>query len=434
MKYLDVHNVEYGECIVLGGSKSEILMVDCGSMNLKIREGNVDFTDYVRSGIMKRYADAESRAFLLTHCHRDHICGFWQILSADPGYFDRVYLPAAPRDKDGRPLLLEFALYVFAFLNRLTGYTKANAGEVRLFSRAARAAGPERVFPVKGGDTFQFDGTEYEILWPRPEGYPFSAALRELVEKADSLLSAPFLPADAEDFLLLKRRICSAYLACCARSPLAREDLAELERLCGRLEDLLPRLALLPAAREVMELLSAPEARDEYSDSLNAASVIFQNRREGGAGFGDILMTGDALPQSIGAVKDLLYDGYFLLKAPHHGTAGAFSPLFTELAAAHIVISNGDYRSGGGVDPRYAGLPGVKHCTNRSACARYREIGSSCGRFSCCWEQPRPGALAVKCPANAPGALLPPCGVRVVSPLGARACLCDLPPQRELFP
>ena len=90
MKYLEVHNVEYGECVVLGGSKREILMVDCGSMNRKIREGDVEFTDYVYGGIMGRYAALDSRAFLLSHCHRDHVCGFWQILNTDPGYFGRI--------------------------------------------------------------------------------------------------------------------------------------------------------------------------------------------------------------------------------------------------------------------------------------------------------------------------------------------------------
>lgn len=429
MDYFELQNVEYGECAVLGGAGGEILMVDCGSMNRKIRAGDIEFPDCVR-GIMSRYADCSSRSFLLTHCHRDHVCGFWQILNTDPGYFDRVFLPAAPRDECGRPLLLEFAVYVFAFLNRLTGYAKANAGEVRLFSRAARAVGPERVFPVKAGDGFLSGGTEYEVLWPRAEGYPFTDALRALVEQADGLLSAPLLPADAEDFLLLKQRFCDAYRACCARSPVAREDLDALELLLAQIEDLIPRLLLLPAAREVVELLASQAAQDVYSDELNAASVIFQNVRAGAPGFDDVLMTGDAMPRSLDAVADRLYDGYYLLKAPHHGTASAFSPLFPELAAAHVAISNGDYRPGGEVAAAYADLPGVKHCTNSSACARFRESGCSCCRFCCCWEQSRPGALTVKCSAHLPGGPCAPCGVRVVSPLGVRSCLCDLLPKK----
>ena len=43
MQWLELHNVEYGECIVLGGAHHDILMVDCGSINQKIREGNFGF-------------------------------------------------------------------------------------------------------------------------------------------------------------------------------------------------------------------------------------------------------------------------------------------------------------------------------------------------------------------------------------------------------
>ena len=38
MHWLEMHNMEYGECIVLGG-KSTMLMVDCGTVNQYIREG-----------------------------------------------------------------------------------------------------------------------------------------------------------------------------------------------------------------------------------------------------------------------------------------------------------------------------------------------------------------------------------------------------------
>lgn len=429
MTFFELHNVEYGECAVLG-AEHEILMVDCGSMNRRIRAGDVDFFDSVTGGIMPRYADVPERSFLLTHCHRDHICGFWRILDTDPGYFDRVFLPAAPRGTDGRPLLLEFALYVFVFLNRLTGYAKANAGEVRLLCRAARAVGPRRVFPLRAGDSFLFGGAEYEVLWPRAEDYPFSPALRALVERADALLSAPLLPACAADFLRLKRQICAAYLACCGRSPVAREDADALDLLLARLADLVPRLLLTPPARELVALLSSSAAQETYSDELNAASVVFQNRREGSGGFDDILMTGDAMPRTFGAIEDLLYDGYYILKAPHHGTAGAFSPLLEQVAAAHIAVSNGDYPPGGEIAAAYAGLPGVRHCTNRSACAAFRGGGCCCGRFAFCGEQPGPGALTVRCPACRPGGPPPPCAVRVVSPLGVRACLCDLPAQK----
>lgn len=47
MDWLEMHNMEFGECIVLGGKRGDILMVDCGSMNLKLRDSGEMVTDYV---------------------------------------------------------------------------------------------------------------------------------------------------------------------------------------------------------------------------------------------------------------------------------------------------------------------------------------------------------------------------------------------------
>ena len=116
MQWLEMHNVEYGECIVLGGAKNDILMVDCGSINQKIREGDVAFRSYVNPTLVNRYSGKASRSFLLTHYHRDHLCGLLQILKTRPDYFDRIFLPAPPLDKRGTPLLLEFALYVYVII------------------------------------------------------------------------------------------------------------------------------------------------------------------------------------------------------------------------------------------------------------------------------------------------------------------------------
>ena len=84
MRYLELHNVEYGECVVLGGSHGEILMVDCGSMNRNRKEDGRELTLCVNEGILERYRKSPSRAFLLSHCHRDHLSGFWNLLGKEP--------------------------------------------------------------------------------------------------------------------------------------------------------------------------------------------------------------------------------------------------------------------------------------------------------------------------------------------------------------
>lgn len=444
---VDLHDVEYGDCVVLHGGESapsggpapsggEALMVDCGSSNRLIRDGDTPFFDYVRRGIMPLYRGARERSFLLTHCHRDHLCGLWRILREDAGYFDRLFLPVSPSGSNGRLALLEFALYVHTFVGRMTGYRHLNTGVLRLFQRTAQAAGAGRVYPLRAGDAFPFCGEEYEILWPPESGFPFSRELNGRLSRWDELLSEPSLPAAAREFLRVKMEFAAAYAVCCRQSPADGRAVSETDALLRRAESLVPELRLLPCAGEITSDASSKESQQIYSDALNAASVVFQNSRVPGRGLGsyrrDILMTGDAPPETIRAVESRLYDGYYILKAPHHGTKSCFSPLFREISAAHILISSGV--SGGPVAPEYTRLPGVRHCTGQSTCPRFAEERACCNRLCLCHESARRGAASrpgfpVSCAANTdPRAGDVPCGVRILSPAGRRACLCDCRP------
>lgn len=424
MRWIELHNMEYGECIVLGAAR-EILMVDCGSSNLVIRESGTDCSDYVENGIMRRYRCMDVRAFLLTHCHHDHISGLWRILKKSPGYFHHIFLPVSPLDERGKPLILEFALFVYVFLNRLTGYSKVNVSALELFIRTVKAAGTQNVTAIRQGDSFIFDGVTYDILWPRETGFPFPSLFASAVEEMNICLSSPYLPAFVSEFLRLKDQFCSAYTDCCRVSPVSAEGVAETSALLDRISGLIPQLLLLPCAHDIAEILNSSVTQNAYSEALNAASVIFQNRRSREASCDDILMTGDAPPESLEAVADRLYDSYYIIKAPHHGMKGSFSSLLADIGASHILISNGEYRKGGGIDPAYAELDAVKHCTNNSVCPWYRQNGSCCNRLVCCYDHSGSPGLTIKCPVYRLGSKNAPCGIYVVSSGGRRACLCD---------
>ena len=429
---VDLHDVEYGECVVLHGGGpapgGEALMVDCGSSNRLIRDGNVPFFEYVRRGVMPRYAGMRERSFLLSHCHRDHLCGLWRILREDPGYFGRLLLPAFPSGEDGRPALLEFALYVHVFVGRMTAYRRLNTGMLRLYPRAVRAAGAGRVFPLRAGSVFPFCGEEYEVLWPPDSGFPFAGELEGRLARWDSLLAGPSLPPAAGEFLRVKAEFSAACAAFCRRSPVDPHAVSQADALLCRAESLVSELCRAPCAGRITAEASSRESQQAYSEALNAASVVFQNIRRPGRGPDsrrrDILMTGDAPPAVLGAVSPRLCDGYYILKAPHHGSQSCFSPLFRGIAAAHVLISTGV--SGAPVSPEYTRLPGIRHCTGCSVCPRFERERSCCNRLSLCWERPRP-AFPVSCAfgAGIRGGSVPPCGVRVLSPSGARACLCD---------
>lgn len=425
MQWLELHNVEYGECIVLGGAHHDILMVDCGSINQKIREGDVSFTSYVDPVLLERYAGCSGKEFLLTHYHRDHLCGLYQILARRGGYFDRIFLPVSPADAKGRALLLEFALFVYAFLPRHSDYALVNISALRIFNRVAKLAGADRVYPLAAGSNFAFDGVTYDVIWPDASGYPFSSLFASIVENLDVCLSSPFLPEVAGRFLKKKEAFCKAYAECCKTVPLTPEHITRLDALLDDVDAMIPELLLLPSAPDVVQILTDAVTRTAYSDELNAAGIIFHNRRTSEASLDDILMTGDATPESLDAVADRLYSDYYIIKAPHHGTASHWSHLLSELSSSHILISNGEYQKGGKIAEEYIDLPAIKHCTNCTACGWYQSSGCSCNRLACCYELPQGAGLTIKCPRcqNRKGSA--PCGIYVVTHRGERSCLCD---------
>ena len=132
MKWLELLNMEYGECVVLGGGDRSLLMVDCGSVSQKLREGDVPLDAWLET-IAARYEPAMERWFLLTHFHRDHLSGFQKLLESREGYFSRVFLPRAPVDSHGVPLLLEYALFAYLFAQPQSDAFQVNTWCVKAF-------------------------------------------------------------------------------------------------------------------------------------------------------------------------------------------------------------------------------------------------------------------------------------------------------------
>lgn len=435
MEWIEVNDMEYGECIVLGGRDRTILMVDCGSMCQKTRDGDVPI-DVRFEETAARYDSATDRFFLLTHYHRDHLCGFQKLLSSRPGYFSRVLLPRAPTDRRGAPLLTEFTLFSHLFSVPQSNAFQVNTACVGIFRTLADQLGADRIFTVGEGDVFRFDGVDYEVLWPRVEGFPFAPGLVSAVEELNVLFSSPFQPECVRRFLSLKETFLRLYVRCCEahrvsgreKPEIRRALLEQLENALGELESLKEDLNLSPAAHRVREILEDPLNSTAYSNSGNAASVVFQNLRPGGPGPDDLLMTGDATPETLAELSDRLYDGYFILKAPHHGTASSYSSLFADMSAAHLLISNGEYHAGGAIAQEYIDRQdSIRHCSNNHACKWFQASEACCNRLYACYDQPAGHGIVIKCPAASgkAGWKGAGCRVRVVGPGGVRTCLCD---------
>ncbi len=435
MKWLELLNMEYGECVVLGGRDRSILMVDCGSVSQKLREGDTPLDAWVDT-IAARYEPAMDRYFLLTHYHRDHLSGFQKLLESREGYFSRVFLPRSPRNSRGLPVLLEFALFAYLFAQPQSDAFQVNTWCVRAFRTLGERLGQDRIFTLGAGDSFHFDGVEYQVLWPQTDNYIFEPQLESALENLNVLFSSPFQPACVRRFLELKEEFLSLYGKCSdafavsgrALPEKRRAYLEHLNQALGELESLREELNTTPEAHDVRETLQNPLNAGAYSNAINGASVVFHNIRKGGPGEQDLLMTGDATPETMLEIMDQLYDGYFILKAPHHGTASGYSSLFRDMSAAHILISNGEYHAGGAVAQEYIDWEGsVRHCTNIGACKWFRASQGCCNRLSYCFDQNQGPGLVIKCSAagKKPGKF-PGCAIRVVGPSGERGCLCDV--------
>ena len=161
--------MEYGECVVLEGRDRSVLMVDCGSVSQRLREGDVPLESWVDQ-IADRYQSSMDRHFLLTHFHRDHLSGFQRILENREGYFSRVLLPRSPLDSRGVPLLLEFALFAYLFAQPQSDSFQVNTWCVKAFRALSQRLGQDRIFTLGAGDRFHFDGVEYQVLWPPNRG------------------------------------------------------------------------------------------------------------------------------------------------------------------------------------------------------------------------------------------------------------------------
>ena len=77
-------------------------MVDCGSVNQTLRDGDVPLSAWYET-LGERYAPAQDRYFLLTHYHKDHIAGFFKLLEREEGYFHRCSCPGPRRTKQAAP-------------------------------------------------------------------------------------------------------------------------------------------------------------------------------------------------------------------------------------------------------------------------------------------------------------------------------------------
>lgn len=435
MDFIEIHDVGYGECIVFEGKKNEILMVDCGSMNINIRNGDssLKFKDYVIDFIFPRYKDVENKSFLLTHFHRDHMCGLKYILKKDNDYFDTIYIPYPCVNAEGRTLLLEMAVYAFVFLRRQSACASMSTSAMFIFDFLSKNSNAKYVHPLKKGDSFEFSGVKYTVLNPKSESFNFLEEFICILKKLDDILLNSKKINVVSKFLKLKEDFCDEYINCsnlCVqyknlKNEYVEESIKKLNSYIVSLNNLSYELKKLDITSNIIEYLSSEHVSMQYSIAQNSASIVFQNERQNVTKSNVIMMTGDVTGEVLDSLENELFEAYNIIKIPHHGTENYQSKVLDKIECSHMIISNGDYHAGGKISKYFSENTAIKHCTGAKTCNYFKENASCCNRMIFCDSLKKGGDLSSHCDKKSKSTGLNRCGIYVVSLDGDRGCYCD---------
>lgn len=427
-----MYNVGFGDCFCIRDRKSSLL-VDFGAANSKI-EGRP--RREVFDVIISDLTTIRKKNLLLTHFHPDHVSGLLYMMRyrRDAYEFEKIYLPdvfSGPEMKYTLALLL---------LADVTKKASLPGRRVSLFALAeALCARRVKIDLLSRGS--EFEG-KYTALWPdvskvsRETEEVFNSlienhenAMTELVNIAEEVRelflsmteetleaeekSEPLsVPEDTDgpesslkdpreysgeneeytqEKLVLANEDAGAAIEDTAEDP----EETEKERV-RRLnpEKLEKKFRELQATEEFQALLESAEKQGHSLRQFrHKISLAFQNTIDGEL---NLLFTGDVQPQYMKMIaenydgKIQLYEHYWCIKVPHHGTESHFFD-FSGFSPENMMIPNGAYYDNSKkksknqrTSMQYGGLFYINdahmYCSNCDCCDSY-ENGCSCREY-----------------------------------------------------
>lgn len=427
-----MYNVGFGDCFCIRDRKSSLL-VDFGAANSKI-EGRP--RREVFDVIISDLTTIRKKNLLLTHFHPDHVSGLLYMMRyrRDAYEFEKIYLPdvfSGPEMKYTLALLL---------LADVTKKASLPGRRVSLFALAeALCARKVKIDLLSRGS--EFEG-KYTALWPdvsevsRETEEVFNSlienhenAMTELVNIAEEVRelflsmteetleaeekSEPLsVPEDTDgpesslkdpreysgeneeytqEKLVLANEDAGAAIEDTAEDP----EETEKERV-RRLnpEKLEKKFRELQATEEFQALLESAEKQGHSLRQFrHKISLAFQNTIDGEL---NLLFTGDVQPQYMKMIaenydgKIQLYEHYWCIKVPHHGTESHFFD-FSGFSPENMMIPNGAYYDNSKkksknqrTSMQYGGLFYINdahmYCSNCDCCDSY-ENGCSCREY-----------------------------------------------------
>ena len=337
---LKMFNVGFGDCFIFSDANVNFL-VDCGT--IKFRKQHRIFTrfehfvDYIATNELDR---TKKNVGLISHFHNDHYGGFKKLERM--GYnniFDKLYIPYIALDqKTKRPVILELAIYIYLIFGErcMTGTLALDLLEqINKLSIITKGHNIECMYK---GKKFNIGTRTFDVLWPQ-----------KLKDYSDLIIDYLIIIEeelnDIEDFEKIKEKIIvnmTKWYSIIERAEQEnKHDLYVLEEIEWVQRQLIDELENIRTDEKVKEKLERLKYEDEeytqwfkrvkvgatkiFANSQNETSIVFQDND---IHENCVLMTGDI---TVDIIKYLdknkqLYDTYYCIKVPHHGTYTHYCP------------------------------------------------------------------------------------------------------------
>lgn len=363
-----MYNVGYGDCFCLR-DRNNSLLVDFGTSNRMI--GGKPRRE-VFDQIISDLSTIENKDLLLTHFHLDHLSGLlYMMRSKNSREFGKIYLPDVFSTREMTETLAAL------LLSDLMKDFYLPSRQVSLYALVeALCKRSRKVGLLRRGTVFH---GKYQALWPDTEQVRGKTGemIRELKEHCQQAWYSLM------DYAEQLRTVVYSMTEEGSQS----EGEAKLPTAV-QMEKAFLDLRQSIAFEQMLHYLE--ERKIPLRELKNEISIVFQNA---GDGEWNLLFTGDVPASRMKCIAENydgklpLYQHYWCIKAPHHGTHSHYFD-FSAYTPENLLISNGIYYSNSRkkaracrVSASYSGLfyiPGTTmHCSNSDCCEGYKN-GCTC--------------------------------------------------------
>ena len=368
-----MYNVGFGDCFCLRDRKKSLL-VDFGTNNSRI-EGRPrrEIFDVIISDL----STISSKNLLLTHFHMDHLSGLLYMMkkkdiSVD---FGKIYLPDVFSKKEMSRTLV---LLLLADLLKESGLPSR---QVSLFALVdALLENKQNVELLSRGKLFE---NKYQALWPDTD-----IVQKETDEVYKRLSEDQRFTEVMEVLLEFAEKLRKIIWSMTEEGRNQSEEEQEKISLAYVYDREFRRIKAIPEFKELLNYLN--DNGINLRQFKHKISIVFQNARDGEL---NLLFTGDVQPQHMKMIAENydgklpLYEHYWCIKVPHHGTQGHYFD-FSQYEPENMLISNGIHFANSKKEskelrtsPLYGGLFYIPdthmYCSNCDCCDSY-ENGCSC--------------------------------------------------------